>query len=173
MQVQSKKGSFIEACVNTTIGFLISLIANPIICWILGIKANGNQMIGYVGLFTILSVLRSYVIRRWFNKSVENFVNRRLNSRSIPDLYTKEKIGDYQPKEDVVNTNPPYYEMSRADLVVLADIYGVMINPAWSNEIVRQVLHDAFQVNAKSIRTFKCNNKTELDRMVDEIAAKW
>lgn len=66
---QTKKSSFIEAIVNTFIGLIITLICSPMIYWICDVKMSYNQMTLATVLFTILSVIRNYVIRRWFNKT--------------------------------------------------------------------------------------------------------
>lgn len=65
---QSKKKSFLEACVNTLIGYLTTLLFSPLIYSMCGVKIGNGQMGLVVFCFTILSVVRSYVIRRWFNK---------------------------------------------------------------------------------------------------------
>jgi hypothetical protein len=66
---QSKKNSFKEACVNTAIGYLVTLAFSPFIYWCCGVKISGTKMNAVVICFTGLSVARSYVIRRWFNKA--------------------------------------------------------------------------------------------------------
>jgi membrane protein implicated in regulation of membrane protease activity len=65
--MQSRKSSFIEAVMNVAIGFIISFIAQLIIYPAYGARFTllDNLQIGI--LFTLLSLLRSYVIRRWFN----------------------------------------------------------------------------------------------------------
>ena len=64
---QSRLGSFIEALFNVAIGFAINFVANMLILPLIGfhITAGQNLFIGL--LYTIVSVGRSYVIRRWFN----------------------------------------------------------------------------------------------------------
>ncbi len=64
---QSKLGSFIEAWFNVLIGFGINFTANMVILPLFGfnITLTDNLLIGMV--FTIISVIRSYAIRRWFN----------------------------------------------------------------------------------------------------------
>ena len=65
---QSKLSSMIEVAFNIAIGFTINFIANM---WIL--PAYGfdtltwkvNLQLGIV--YTVISVIRSYVVRRWFN----------------------------------------------------------------------------------------------------------
>lgn len=64
---QSRLGSFIEAWINVLIGFGINFIANLLILPMFGfnITLMDNLYIGI--LYTIISVVRSYAIRRWFN----------------------------------------------------------------------------------------------------------
>lgn len=65
---QSKKNSFIEALVNTFIGLLVTFFVSPFIYWICDVKITLPQMGAATLLFTVVSVIRNYVIRRWFNK---------------------------------------------------------------------------------------------------------
>ena len=64
---QSKLGSFIEAWFNVLIGFSINFSANLVILPMFGfnITVADNFLIGV--LYTFISVIRSYAIRRWFN----------------------------------------------------------------------------------------------------------
>lgn len=64
---QSKRDSLIEAIVNTFIGFIITCIFSPLIYWFIGVPISYTQMGFSTLLFTILSILRGYVIRRYFN----------------------------------------------------------------------------------------------------------
>ena len=65
---QTKKSSFIEALVNTFIGLLITMIFSPIIYWICDVIISYPQMTLATILFTIISIIRNYIIRRLFNK---------------------------------------------------------------------------------------------------------
>ena len=66
--MQSKLDSFIEAWLNVLIGFGISVLANFVIFPLVGIGASTTQIIT-VGIFmTIVSVARSYFVRRFANK---------------------------------------------------------------------------------------------------------
>lgn len=66
---QSKRNSFIEAVVNTFIGFMTTLIVSPFIYWVCDVKISYPKMTWVTVAFTIVSVIRNYIIRRWFNKS--------------------------------------------------------------------------------------------------------
>jgi len=64
---QSRKMSATESVVNVIIGYFIALLAQNIIFPLFDIHVSASQhaMIGF--LFTIVSLVRSYVLRRLFN----------------------------------------------------------------------------------------------------------
>jgi hypothetical protein len=65
---QSKLGSLIESLMNIVIGFVINFVANMLILPVFGFTALTWETNLYIGLaYTVVSVVRSYVIRRWFN----------------------------------------------------------------------------------------------------------
>ena len=64
---QTRLGSFIEACINVAIGFAINFCANLIILPMIGFHISVSQNLFIGVLYTIISVARSYVVRRWFN----------------------------------------------------------------------------------------------------------
>ena len=65
--MQSKKKSFLEAFLNMAIGFIIAVLAQVIIFpWFdIHIPLQDDLLIG--GCFTIVSLARSYLLRRFFN----------------------------------------------------------------------------------------------------------
>jgi len=69
---QTRLGSFIEACINIVIGFVINFCMNLIILPLFGfhITLLDNFYMGL--LYTNVSIVRSYVIRRWFNSMIHN-----------------------------------------------------------------------------------------------------
>jgi uncharacterized membrane protein len=67
--MQTKKSSLIEAIVNTAIGFFVTWIVSPLIYWAADVQISIVQMGVANVLFTILSIARNYIVRRWFNKS--------------------------------------------------------------------------------------------------------
>jgi hypothetical protein len=69
--MQSKRYSFIESIINVIIGYSVSLISQLIIFpWFdIHIPLSSNIKIGI--WFTIISIIRSYCIRRVFNKKTE------------------------------------------------------------------------------------------------------
>ncbi|MBU2923033.1 hypothetical protein KO504_16915 [Winogradskyella psychrotolerans] len=69
---QSKKQSFTEALSNTAVGFIVSYISTFLIFPAVGFESSPGKNLIITIYFTIVSILRGYVIRRWFNnKDVE------------------------------------------------------------------------------------------------------
>lgn len=65
---QTRLGSFIESWVNVLIGFGINFVANLLILPAFGFTSLTVMTNVYIGLiYTAVSVVRSYAIRRWFN----------------------------------------------------------------------------------------------------------
>lgn len=64
---QTKMGSLIEALINVVIGFSINFVANMLIFPLFGfhITPGANFALGLI--YTVISVARSYCVRRWFN----------------------------------------------------------------------------------------------------------
>lgn len=65
---QSKKGSFIESCVNISIGYGVALVSQIIIFPMFGINVPLSTNIWIGVWFTVISLVRSYVVRRVFNR---------------------------------------------------------------------------------------------------------
>ena len=73
---QTRLGSFIEACINVLIGFAINFMANLLILPLIGFRISISQNLFIGVLYTIISVCRSYVIRRWFNAQLHAAAER-------------------------------------------------------------------------------------------------
>lgn len=67
LRTQSRLASFIEAVSNTVIGFFISVTAQWMLFHLYGIKATVTQFVWLSIWMTVLSVVRSYVLRRMWN----------------------------------------------------------------------------------------------------------
>lgn len=70
--MQSRLNSIVEAVMNTLIGFWISFIAQLMIYPRYGAHFSFMENIQIGLLFLSLSLVRSYVIRRFFNAMVPN-----------------------------------------------------------------------------------------------------
>ena len=65
---QSKLHSLLEAVVNTLVGLVIAMLATAVICWFHDIPMLWENNFKITAWMTALSVARSYVIRRFFNR---------------------------------------------------------------------------------------------------------
>ncbi|QAA81394.1 hypothetical protein EI546_06470 [Aequorivita sp. H23M31] len=65
---QSKKQSLLEAITNTAVGFGISLLSIFIILPVLGIESTASKNVVITLYFTVISIVRGYVLRRVFNR---------------------------------------------------------------------------------------------------------
>lgn len=64
---QSRLSSLIEALLNVAIGLSINFAANMLIFPLFGWQISASQNLALGAIYTVISVARSYVIRRWFN----------------------------------------------------------------------------------------------------------
>lgn len=65
---QTRLGSFVEAWTNIIVGFTINWCANMLVLPLLGFHIRGGQAFEIGLLFTGISLLRSYWLRRLFNR---------------------------------------------------------------------------------------------------------
>jgi high-affinity Fe2+/Pb2+ permease len=68
MKKQSKKHSVYESITNVVIGLLISIITQMILYPLMGIPVSFNQNLIITGVFFVISFIRGYLIRRFFNR---------------------------------------------------------------------------------------------------------
>jgi len=71
---QTKLESLLESVANIIIGYFVALVSQIIVFPIVGIDIpiTTNLIIGF--WFTLISLMRSYVIRRWFNAGLHKAI---------------------------------------------------------------------------------------------------
>lgn len=70
MSGQSKRGSMAEACLNVAIGYGVALVSQLVVFPLYGIHVPLSTNVAIGVWFTVISLARSYVLRRWFNRMV-------------------------------------------------------------------------------------------------------
>lgn len=65
---QTRLGSLVEAFANIAIGFGINWAANMLVLPLFGFHVTGGQAFGIGLVFTAISLARSYLLRRVFNR---------------------------------------------------------------------------------------------------------
>lgn len=71
MHKQSKTQSFVESLTNVSIGYMIAVLSQLVIFPLFGIYLPMQDNLLIALYFTVISLVRGYVIRRWFNKLKE------------------------------------------------------------------------------------------------------
>ena len=69
--MQSKRESMIESLTSTTIGIIIGIVLNLTILPMFGYPVSLSDSLWISLIFTAISVVRSYVVRRIFNLKEE------------------------------------------------------------------------------------------------------
>lgn len=76
---QSKLESAIESGVNIGSGFILSLFLwSFVVGPLFGLNKSFTEDFGIVAIFTVTSVVRSYLWRRYFNKRLHNRLEKLL-----------------------------------------------------------------------------------------------
>ena len=65
--MQTKRQSLIESLTSTTIGIIIGIVLNLTILPLFDYNITVIDSLWVSLIFTVVSVIRGYVIRRWFN----------------------------------------------------------------------------------------------------------
>lgn len=70
---QSRLASFIEACVHTAAGYVTGFVTQVFLFPLYDIHVPATSNLQIAGWFGLVSLVRSYAIRRWFNASFHRF----------------------------------------------------------------------------------------------------
>lgn len=65
--MQTRRQSLIETVVGVAIGFALSMAASTVVYPLFGHSFTPGQNAGITVIFTLLSLLRGYGVRRFFN----------------------------------------------------------------------------------------------------------
>jgi hypothetical protein len=68
---QTKFQSLVESMTGVAIGYVVAVLSQLLIFPLFGIKTSMTDNLLIAGYFTIISIIRSYLVRRWFNKRHE------------------------------------------------------------------------------------------------------
>ena len=66
--MQSKKHSIIESMANVAIGFVVAFVSQLAVFPMFDIHIPISSNLGITAWFTAISLIRGYMVRRWFNK---------------------------------------------------------------------------------------------------------
>jgi hypothetical protein len=66
--MQSKKRSLAESITNVAVGCGVNLASQYAIFPLFGISVTFGEHLSITGYFTVISIVRSYLLRRWFTR---------------------------------------------------------------------------------------------------------
>lgn len=66
--MQSRLGPFIEAIANVAVGYAIAVVTQVAVFPLFGIEAGVSQALAIGTIFTAISIVRSYALRRLFER---------------------------------------------------------------------------------------------------------
>lgn len=73
---QTRLGSLYEALINVLIGFGVGLASQFLVFPLVGIEVSLATNFEICAWFTVISIIRSYIIRRWFNERLHKAAQR-------------------------------------------------------------------------------------------------
>ena len=65
--MQSKRGSLIETCTGTAIGYSVAVLTQLLVFPSFGMYISTVENLAIAAVFTIISLIRGYWVRRLFN----------------------------------------------------------------------------------------------------------
>jgi hypothetical protein len=65
---QTRAESALESATNIVVGLAVSISANLLVLPLFGYSPGFGEALGIAAIFTAISLLRSYALRRWFNR---------------------------------------------------------------------------------------------------------
>lgn len=84
--MQTRIGSLFESAVNIVIGYFVALLSQLLVFPMFGIDVPLSTNLWIGAWFTVISLVRSYVIRRWFNARIQ------AAARAVSDFADQEKV---------------------------------------------------------------------------------
>jgi hypothetical protein len=64
---QKKRHSLLETCISTALGFGVALLTQAVVFPLFGLHTSGGQHVLIALIFTVVSIIRGYFVRRMFN----------------------------------------------------------------------------------------------------------
>lgn len=80
--MQTRTETLIEAVLNTFIAFWVSYWAGVFLYPMFGFHPTPGQNALIVAIFSVISIARNYLIRRFFNARLKRAINSLVNSES-------------------------------------------------------------------------------------------
>lgn len=73
--MQPRLESLLESVLNVVLGFGVAIAAQYLVFPLFGIHVPMSAHLGIGAAFTVISLIRSYLIRRWFNGKLQRLAH--------------------------------------------------------------------------------------------------
>lgn len=80
---QSRLESLAEVSINTAIGFGVALASQLVVFPLVDIKVPLQTNLHIGAWFTLISIVRGYVVRRWFNARIHKLAQRLTQGEKV------------------------------------------------------------------------------------------
>ena len=86
--MQTRWQSFFESCINVAIGYGVALLSQILVFPLFGIHIPLTSNLAIGAIFTVISIARSYAVRRVFNRLPERIAraDRMPHSKMTPEM---------------------------------------------------------------------------------------
>jgi len=74
--MQTRLASLVEACINVLIGFWVAFASNLLVLPLFGLHVSVADNFAIGAIYTVISIARSYLIRRFFNARIRQLAAR-------------------------------------------------------------------------------------------------
>jgi hypothetical protein len=74
--MQTRLESFIETIINILIGYVVAICSQLLIFPYFGINLPLSTNLAMGGFFTVISIARSYLVRRYFNSRIKHLAHK-------------------------------------------------------------------------------------------------
>jgi hypothetical protein len=66
----------IESFTNVVVGVVVAFVSQLVIFWFMGIEVSVSANLAMTGYFTLISLIRSYALRRFFNRLASKGIDK-------------------------------------------------------------------------------------------------
>jgi hypothetical protein len=74
--MQTRLESLIETFINIAIGYVVAICSQMLIFPYFGIDIPLSTNLALGGFFTVISIIRSYLVRRYFNSRIKHLAHK-------------------------------------------------------------------------------------------------
>lgn len=94
--MQNRKMSLVESVTNTALGFVVAMLTwRFVICPLFGITHSVRDNVAITAIFTVISVARGYLVRRFFDTQFHYVISPKVPSR-LDEKFLELRVEDHK-----------------------------------------------------------------------------